>query len=239
LTAHVILMGPQGSGKGTQNERVRSRLSLQSVATGELFRAAIKLGTSLGRRIKAIYDRGELIPDDLTIELVDERLNEIEELRSNGVAVLGALYDGFPRTAGQAGALDRLLARRGEQVTAVIAIDVPRATLIERLAGRRVCSVCGRVYNVVSDPPLVEGRCDIDGGELIQRADDTPEAVTKRLDLYDIETAPLIDQYAARGVLVRVDGDRPIEEVTDLIVAAIESRLIFSAGCNHAAPVLE
>ncbi len=229
MTVHVILMGPQGSGKGTQSERVRSRLNLASVATGELFRAAIKGGTPLGRQIKAIYDRGELIPDELTVALVDERLNEIEGEVVGGEPIAGALYDGFPRTAGQANALDRLLARRGEEITAVIAIDVPRETLIERLAGRRVCSVCGRVYNVVSDPPQVAGRCDDDGGELIQRADDTPEAVAKRLDLYDIETAPLAERYAERGVLMRVDGDRSIQEVTDAIVAAIQSRTALPA----------
>jgi adenylate kinase len=230
LTVHVILMGPQGSGKGTQSERVRSRLNLAPVATGELFRAAIKSGTPLGQEIKAIYDRGELIPDELTVALVDERLNEIAYQGIGGSGNGGALYDGFPRTAGQADALDRLLARRGEEITAVIAIDVPRETLIERLAGRRVCSVCGRVYNVVSDPPRVSGRCDDDGGELIQRADDTPDAVAKRLDLYEVETAPLAERYAERGVLVRIDGDRPIHEVTDAIVAAIQNRTALTAA---------
>jgi adenylate kinase len=230
LFAHIILMGPQGSGKGTQSDRVRDRLNLRSVATGELFRAAIKAGTELGRRIQAIYDRGELIPDDLTVALVEERLNEIADDRASGEPVLGALYDGFPRTFGQAAALDAMLTRRGEEITAVIAIDVPRETLIERLAGRRVCSVCGRVYNVISDPPNVTGQCDVEGGRLIQRADDTAEAVAKRLDLYDIETAPLLDRYAERGVLVHVDGNRPIEEVTDAIVAAIENRATFAAA---------
>jgi adenylate kinase len=225
LTEHIILMGPQGSGKGTQSERVRERLHLAPVATGELFRAAIKGGTDLGKRIKAIYDRGELVPDEMTVELVDERLNEIAKVRDQGKDVRGALYDGFPRTTGQADALDRLLERRGEGITAVVAIDVPRATLIERLTGRRVCSVCGRVYNVVSDPPRVPGHCDLDGGELIQRADDTPEAVAKRLDLYEVETAPLANRYVARGLLVRVDGNRPIDEVTEAIVEAVERQL--------------
>jgi adenylate kinase len=223
-------MGPQGSGKGTQSERVRERLPLRSVATGELFRAAIKGGTELGQRIQAIYDRGELIPDDLTVALVEERLNEISGERTHGEPILGALYDGFPRTAGQAAALDAMLARRGEEITAVIAIDVPRQTLIDRLAGRRVCSVCGRVYNVVSDPSRVEGRCDVEGGPLIQRADDTPGAVAKRLDLYEIETAPLLNGYAERGVLVHIDGDRPIEEVTDAIVSAITNRTSLAAA---------
>ena len=225
MAVHVILMGPQGSGKGTQSERVRSRLNLGSVATGELFRSAIKSGTELGQQIKAKYDRGELIPDDLTITLVDVRLDELAGQRGpDGRPVQGAVYDGFPRTAAQAAALDRALAARGEQVDAVIAIDVPRDVLVERLSGRRVCSNCGRVYHVVFDPPKTEGVCDVCGGELVQRADDTPEAVAKRLDLYETETAPLLDRYADRGLLVRVDGDGSIEDVTDAIVEAIETK---------------
>src|SRR5215216_5787091 len=185
---HIILMGPQGSGKGTQSERVRTRLNLSSIATGELFRAAIRDGTDLGRKIQAVYDRGELMPDELTVALVDERLDQLARERRHGVRIEGALYDGFPRTIAQADALSRTLAARDEEVTAVIAIDVPRRKLVERLAGRRVCSVCGRVYNVLSDRPAVDGVCDACGGQLIQRADDTPDAVAKRLDLYDIET---------------------------------------------------
>jgi len=227
---HVILMGPQGAGKGTQAERVRSRLKLASIATGELFRSAIKEGTPLGRQIQAVYDRGELVPDDLTVALVEERLDALARDRAAGVRVDGALYDGFPRTIAQADALRRALQARDEELTAVIAIDVPRKTLIERLAGRRVCSNCGRVYNVVSDPPMVDAICDACGGEVIQRADDTSEAVTKRLDLYDAETAPLVDRYANEGLVVHVDGDRPIEEVTESIVDAILSRAALAAG---------
>jgi adenylate kinase len=218
---HIILMGPQGSGKGTQSERVRSRLNLGSIATGELFRAAINDGTELGRKIQAVYDRGELVPDELTVALVEERLDVLARERSQGAAIEGALYDGFPRTIAQADALNRILAARDEGVTAVIAIDVPRQKLVERLAGRRVCSVCGRVYNVHSDPPAVDGLCDVCGGRVKQRADDTPEAVAKRLDLYDIETAPLLDRYEEQGLVERVDGDRAIEDVTESIVAAI------------------
>jgi adenylate kinase len=216
-------MGPQGSGKGTQSERVRTRLNLGSIATGELFRAAIKGGTALGQKIQAIYDRGELVPDDVTVALVEERLDHLARERSRGARIEGALYDGFPRTIAQADALSRALAARGEELTAVIAIDVPRQTLVERLAGRRVCSACGRVYNIFSDPPAVDGVCDVCGGMVSQRADDTPEAVAKRLDLYEIETAPLVDRYGAQGLVTRVDGDHPIDEVTESIVAAIQS----------------
>ena len=218
-------MGPQGSGKGTQSERLRARLCLGSIATGELFRAAIKGGTALGKKIQAVYDRGDLVPDDLTIALVEERLDKLADVRSGGAQIDGALYDGFPRTVAQADALEEVLQARHEGLTAVIAIDVPREMLIERLAGRRVCSVCGRVYNILSDPPVVDGVCDVCGGQVIQRADDTPDAVAKRLDLYDLETAPLVDRYEEQGLVERVDGNRPIDDVTDSIVAAIRSRM--------------
>ncbi len=221
---HVILMGPQGSGKGTQTERVRRRLNLMPIATGELFRTAISEGTELGRQIQAVYDRGELVPDDLTVALVEERLDTLAQARSSGAKIDGVIYDGFPRTVGQADALRNALRARGEELAAVIAIDVPRATLIERLSGRRVCSRCGRVYNVVSDPPPPDGICGVCGGTIVQRADDTPEAVAKRLDLYDVETAPLVDRYSQEGLVVHIDGDRPIDEVTDSIVEAIQSK---------------
>jgi adenylate kinase len=227
---HVILMGPQGSGKGTQSERLRARLCLGSIATGELFRAAIKGGTALGKKIRAVYDRGDLVPDDLTIALVEERLDQLADVRSGGAQIDGALYDGFPRTVAQADALEEVLQARHEGLTAVIAIDVPREMLIERLAGRRVCSVCGRVFNILSDPPVVAGVCDVCGGQVIQRADDTPDAVAKRLDLYDLETAPLVDRYEEQGLVERVDGNRPIDDVTDSIIAAIRSRTVRPAA---------
>ena len=233
MSIHVILMGPQGSGKGTQAERVRPRLNLAPIATGELFRAAIRNETPLGKRIKAIYDQGQLVPDDLTVALVDERLDEIARGRNEAQPTAGALYDGFPRTRAQAEALDRALARRGEGVGAVVAIDVPRERLVERLAGRRVCAKCGRVYNVISDPPDVADVCDACGGEVVQRADDTPEGVAKRLDLYDVETAPLLDLYRDRGLLVRVNGDLPIDEVTDEIIAAIQQKAALAGASGR------
>ncbi len=222
---HIILMGPQGSGKGTQSERVRKRLNLGSIATGELFRAAIKGDTALGEKIQAVYDRGELVPDDLTVALVEERLDQLGQEQRRGARIEGALYDGFPRTIAQADALSAALQERGDQLTAVIVIDVPRQKLAERLAGRRVCSNCGRVYNVVSDPPAADGICDICGGQVSQRADDTPEAVAKRLDLYEMETAPLVERYEEQTLVERVDGDRPIDDVTESIVEAIRSRM--------------
>jgi adenylate kinase len=223
LTKHVILMGPQGSGKGTQSDRIRGQLKLAPIATGELFREAIRGGSSLGQKIKEIYDRGELVPDKLTVALVENRLDQLAWERAEGAPLEGAIYDGFPRTDEQAAALARALANRGEAVTAVIAIDVPRHVLIERLAGRRVCSGCSRVYNVVTDPPASPGVCDVCGGQLIQRADDTPDAVAKRLDLYDLETAPVVQHYADQGLLTGINGNRPVEEVSQDIISAIET----------------
>jgi adenylate kinase len=222
---HVILMGPQGSGKGTQAARLAPRLGLALIATGDLFRGAIKAATPLGREIKAIYDRGELVPDETTVRLVEERLDEVAEERAAGTGVRGALFDGFPRTRAQAEALDRALADRGEQVSAVVRIDVPSSVLIERLSGRRVCASCGAVYHLAFNPPRGAGRCDRCGGDLVQREDDTPEAVAKRLAIYATQTEPLLAYYRERGLVVAVDGDQPIEAVTDAMVKAVEDLL--------------
>jgi adenylate kinase len=222
---HVILMGPQGSGKGTQAARLAPRLGLVLVATGELFRRAISAETELGKQIKAAYDRGELISDDLTVALVAENLDEVSAEQAAGVGIKGALYDGFPRTQSQADALDAELARRGEAISAVVQIAVPRQALVNRLAGRRVCLSCGAVYHVEFNPPRVEGVCDRCGGVVRQREDDTPEAIEKRLDLYEQETAPLIARYQERGLVTVVNGDQPIEAVTDEIERAIKLRV--------------
>lgn len=227
---HVILMGPQGSGKGTQANRLAPRLGLMLIATGDLFRAAIRGETELGRQIKAVYDAGGLVSDEITVALVEERLDEIGERRGLGERVEGAIYDGFPRTRAQAEALDRALAKRGEAITTVIQIDVPRETLIRRLAGRRICSSCGRVYNVESNPPKSAGVCDVCGGALIQREDDTEDAVRRRLDLYFKETEPLTRYYRERGLIQTIDGDRDIDEITEDLVGMIERARRGAAG---------
>ena len=218
---HVVLMGPQGAGKGTQASRVAPRLCLTQLATGELFRAAIKSQTGLGRKIKETYDRGELVADDVTIRMVEEKLDEIARQRRLGEGVRGALFDGFPRNRAQAEALDDVLARRGEAISAVIRIDAPLDRLVERLTGRRVCSQCGAVYHVEFNPPRQLDICDRCGGEVVQREDDTPEAVKKRLRLYFEQTQPLLAYYEERGLLAAVDGDQPIDAVTDEILGAI------------------
>ena len=218
---YVILMGAQGSGKGTQADRIAPRLHLVKIATGDLFRAAIASGSEVGRQVKEIYDRGELVPDALTLRLVEDRLREITDREKLGTGIQGALFDGFPRTLAQAEGLDALLAAQGDRITAVVVLDVPMDVLIERISGRLVCKSCGATYHVTFNPPKVPGVCDACGGELIQRADDTPEAVKKRLDIYFSQTEPLLAYYRERGLLAEVDGDRPIEQVTEEIIAAV------------------
>lgn len=217
---NIILMGAQGSGKGTQAAVLGPRLRLAKVAPGDLFRAAIAEGSDLGARVKGILDAGELVPDELTNAIVRERLEAIARQKAAG-ELGGALFDGFPRTAGQAEALDAILAEQDDRIDAVIEIDVPRDDLIERLAGRRVCPVCGTVYHLEADPPRIQGTCDKDGATLIQRDDDTPDAIRRRLEIYDEQTKPLLSYYEARDLVTRVNGNQPIDAVTDAIVDAI------------------
>ncbi len=217
---NIILMGAQGSGKGTQAAVLGPRLGLAKVAPGDLFRAAIADGSELGTQVKSILEAGDLVPDELTNAIVRERLEDIARQRAAG-ELNGALFDGFPRTAGQAEALDAILAEQNDQIDAVVEIDVPREDLIARLAGRRVCPACGTVYHLEADPPRIQGTCDKDGATLIQRDDDTPDAIRRRLEIYDAQTKPLLSYYEARGVVARVDGNQPIDAVTDAIVDAI------------------
>lgn len=214
-------MGAQGSGKGTQAALLGPKLGLVKVATGDLFRAAIAQGSELGQQVQSILEAGDLVPDELTNAIVQVRLAQIAADKAKGGDVNGALFDGFPRTEPQARALDEILANQGEELTAVVEIDVPRDRLITRLAGRRTCESCGAVYHVESDPPKLEGICDKCGGKLIQREDDTPTAIKRRLALYDEMTAPLLSYYKERGVLAQVNGDQDIQEVQQDILDAI------------------
>lgn len=216
-------MGAQGSGKGTQAALIGPRLKLVKVATGDLFRAAIAQGSELGQQVKSILEAGDLVPDELTNAIVRVRLEQIAAKKDDS-DVNGALFDGFPRTEPQARALDEILADQGQQLTAVIEIDVPREKLVTRLAGRRTCEACGSVYHIESDPPKVEGICDRCGGTLVQREDDTPGAIKRRLALYDELTAPLFSYYGDKGVLERINGDQDIEDVERDILAAINHR---------------
>ncbi len=215
---NAILLGPQGVGKGTQGEIVAPRLRLVRIASGDLLRAAIKSETPLGLQAKVYYDQGALVPDDLVISLVVERLQDVAK---NEPKIAGALFDGFPRNRAQAESLDDELAGIGQQIDRVINLDAPRAILIARVTERVVCAQCGTIYNLRTKPPKVAGICDVCGSDALrQRADDTEAALTERLRIYDEQTQPLLEYYRQRGIVREVNGDAPIDRVTkDLLVA--------------------
>jgi adenylate kinase len=214
VSTRVIFLGPPGAGKGTQASRLARAWGAVHVATGDMLRDAVRDGTRLGLEAKRYMDRGALVPDDVVIGLVDERLARDD-------AAQGWVLDGFPRTVAQAEALDQLLRRRGVDVDRVIFFDVDRDELRRRLTGRRVCRRCGTGYHLVSSPPAVPGRCDRCGGELYQREDDAEEAVKHRLEVYATQTAPLLDYYRSRNVLTEVRGQGPVDDVTETIRRAV------------------
>lgn len=223
MAVYAILMGAQGSGKGTQAAIIGPELKLAKVATGELFRSAIAAKSELGQTVEGILARGDLVPDDVTNAIVRERLTSIvDQARSGDSSVQGALFDGFPRNEAQARALDGIFADLGEALTIVIEIDVPRPALIERLAGRRTGATTGTIYAING---LSETEIAALGEELIQRDDDTPEAIARRLALYDEQTAPTLAYYGERGIVATVNGDQDVDVVTDEIRAAIAARL--------------
>ena len=203
---YIVLLGPPASGKGTQATRLRETLDLPHVASGDLFRENLKNETELGLKAKVYMDRGELVPDDVTIAMVMDRLSRSD-------CTSGALLDGFPRTIAQAEALDEALAAHGHKISLVPSIVVPDAVLVEVVSGRRLCRVCGEAYHVRFNLPKQPGVCDKDGGELYQRDDDNPETVRQRLQVYWQQTSPLIDYYRNQGVLVEVNGDQSIDAV--------------------------
>jgi adenylate kinase len=211
---YVVLLGPPASGKGTQAAMLREALNLPHVASGDLFRENLKNETELGKKARVYMDRGELVPDDVTIGMVMDRLR-----RSDCAG--GALLDGFPRTIAQAEALDRALAEKGHRIGLVPNIAVPDEVLVERVSGRRLCRTCGESYHVIFNPPSEPGVCDSDGGELYQRDDDKPETVRQRLRVYWEQTSPLIDYYRDQGVLVEIDGDQSIDSVSADLRAAV------------------
>jgi adenylate kinase len=209
---NLILLGPPGAGKGTQAERLRGDFDLPYLATGDMLRQHVKQGTEIGKEAKAYMDAGDLVPDELIIKMLLER---IEDEGDDGF-----LLDGFPRSVPQADALDEAIASRGRRLTAVLLIDAPDDVLVRRISGRRV-SENGRTYHVEFDPPKVEGVDDEDGTALILRDDDRPEVVRKRLETYERQTKPLIDYYEERGLLHRFDGTLPPTEVHDHIRATL------------------
>jgi adenylate kinase len=211
---NLILIGAQGSGKGTQAERLSRALHLKPCASGELLRRAIAEGTPLGRAAQPYYDRGDLVPDELIIGMV------LECILDRGDAT-GIILDGFPRNVAQARALDDRLVERRQTIDWAVYLDVPRDALTDRLSGRYVCRAAEHVWNIRTKPPRVPGVCDYDGSELYQRPDDTPEKIARRLDIFFTETIHLVDYYALQGKLLRVDGTRDIEEVTQVILSGI------------------
>ncbi|MFN2115161.1 MAG: adenylate kinase [Anaerolineae bacterium] len=211
----LVLLGAPGAGKGTQAVGIAERLGVPHVSTGDLFRANLAERTPLGLEAEGYMTRGDLVPDDVVVRMVRERLAEAD-------AAAGAVLDGFPRTVGQAEALAAMLAEAGRAAPTALLLAVPRESLMQRLTGRRVCRDAGHVYHVDFKQPATAGVCDIDGSELYQRDDDTPATVANRLDVYDRETAPVIDYFASRGRLVTVDGDAGPNEVAERVGAAIE-----------------
>lgn len=210
---YIVLLGPPGAGKGTQAALISQETGLVHVSSGDIFRENLKNETPLGKQAQAYMDRGELVPDDLTIAMVKDRLGQPDCQK-------GALLDGFPRTPPQAEALAASLAEWGAGVDLVPYISVPEEELIERLSGRWT-SQSGRVYHAKYNPPKVPGRCDVDGSSLYQREDDKPETVKNRIKVYLQQTTPLIDYYRKQGLLVEVDGTKSIEEVGQDLLAAI------------------
>lgn len=219
----VVLLGAPGAGKGTQAPLLAARLGIPVVATGDLFRAAVREGTPLGLEARRYMDAGQLVPDAVTVRLLLERLGRPD-------AAAGAVLDGFPRTAIQAAALDRALAERGAAVAAAVLVDVPGDELVRRMSGRWICRAAGHPYHEVSSPPRTAGVCDLDGSELYQRADDQPDTIRARMDQQLGALAQVIDHYRASGVLRTVDGLQPIETVAVAIDAALAEAGVLPAA---------
>jgi adenylate kinase len=217
MPIYIVLLGPPGAGKGTQAQNISGTLRLPHISSGDIFRENLKNQTELGKLAKGFIDRGELVPDDVTIAMIRERLSRPDSQD-------GVLLDGFPRTPAQAQALDEMLLGFAGKVNAVPLISVPEAVLVERLTGRWTCRASGHVFHEKFNPPAKPGICDQDGSELYQREDDKAETVTRRIRVYLEQTSPLIAYYRQHGVLVEVDGTQSIEKVTEDLLSALPRR---------------
>lgn len=210
----IIMLGAPGAGKGTQAARMAEKYHIPHISTGDIFRANIRDNTELGQKAKSYMDKGLLVPDELTCDLVMDRISQ-DDCRD------GFILDGFPRTIPQAEALTKALEAKGTAMDAAVDVEVPDENIINRMGGRRFCQVCGATYHVVALPPKKEGICDNDGAALVIRDDDKPETVKKRLDVYHEQTQPLIDYYQKAGILKTVDGTKSADEVFEAIVKAL------------------
>ncbi|GAA3842131.1 adenylate kinase [Sphaerisporangium flaviroseum] len=210
----VVLVGPPGAGKGTQAQFIASNLSIPKISTGDIFRANVSGGTELGKLAKEYMDRGDLVPDEVTVAMVRDRLGEAD-------AQEGFLLDGFPRNVPQAQILNKMLAEFGTSLDVVLELVVDDEEVVRRLAGRRTCRSCGKVWHVVFDPASKEGVCDACGGELFQRDDDREDTIRHRLEVYQEQTSPLISFYADEGILQGVDATGPVEEITQRAMAEL------------------
>ena len=213
---NIILMGPPGAGKGTQAKILTAKYDIPHISTGDMFREAIKQGTPLGKLAASYINDGHLVPDDVTIGLVKERLSQED-------CAKGYLLDGFPRTIPQAEALEKITAEINRKIEYVINIDTPKEELVNRICGRRVCKKCGAPYHIINVKPQVDGVCDICGGELIQRPDDNEEALTIRLDAYNKQTQPLLEYYDKKGMLKTFNG-KSRDELTPQLMAYLEGK---------------
>lgn len=208
----LILLGAPGAGKGTQAEKICEKFSIPQISTGNIIRAAMKQETEAGKKAQTFVNAGQLVPDAVVIEMVNERLKQ-DDCKN------GFILDGFPRTVAQAEALEEM----GVQIDAVVDIQVPDEVITDRLSGRRACLACGATYHLEFNPSKLEGKCDKCGADLVVRKDDQPETIQERLKVYHDQTQPLVDFYRARGVLKEVDGTKPVEEVTESTLAVITS----------------
>ncbi len=210
---NLVLFGPPGSGKGTQAERLRNQHALRHISTGDLLREAVAKKSELGKKVESVLASGQLVSDDIILGLMRDAILAVEQDRS----LSGWLLDGFPRTVGQAQGLDALLAGTGTRIDAIIVLDASRDAVIERLSGRRTCTQCKTVYHVTHNPSRVDGVCDKCGGAVVQREDDRPETIAKRLDVYEAQTRPILSHYRGRVATHVIDGDLPVDEVTKTI----------------------
>jgi adenylate kinase len=214
---NIVFLGPPGAGKGTQAKILIERYGIPQISTGDMLREHRAKGTELGKKAQEYMDKGQLVPDEIILGMVKERLSQPDCQK-------GFILDGFPRTVAQAEALDKLLSEMGKKLDFALALIVPDDLLVERLTGRRTCKICGMMYHIKYKPPKVEGKCDVCGGELYQRPDDNEETVRNRLKVYHEQTAPLIEYYKNKGILREIDGSKSIEEITQHLISILEGK---------------